>query len=155
MILRRLQKGQSIIEFALILPLFLLLVMGIFFFGAVMADYLALNSIARSSAREAAITTNKAEIEKGYPKIIKKYEDYELPIAVFEWNPNKDIVITLQKGNGNDEVNNVTVNVQAKLSKEGTAFAEIVEGLTNKTHSDLKLNVTYTMCSEYKEKGGK
>ena len=48
-------KGQSLVEFALILPLFLFLIFAIIYAGMLFHDYSALSSIARSAAREAAI----------------------------------------------------------------------------------------------------
>ena len=50
------QKGQVIIEFALILPLFLILLFGIIYCGMLFYDYISLSNIARSAAREAAIS---------------------------------------------------------------------------------------------------
>ncbi len=49
-------KGQVIVEFALILPLFLLMMFGIIYSGLLFHDYSTLGNIARASAREAAIT---------------------------------------------------------------------------------------------------
>ena len=48
------QKGQGILEFAIILPLFLLLSIGAIFFGMMFADYVAINSIASRSASSLA-----------------------------------------------------------------------------------------------------
>ena len=50
-------KGQSLVEFALILPLFLFLVFAIIYCGMLFHDYSSLSSIARSAAREASIMT--------------------------------------------------------------------------------------------------
>ena len=69
------QKGQSIIEFALVLPLFLLLVFGLFYIGMFFADYLTLSSIARSSAREAAVIQDINEINRFYPTVKAHYEN--------------------------------------------------------------------------------
>ncbi len=55
------QRGQIIVEFALILPLFLLLVFGIFYSGMLFYDYSTLSNVARSAAREAAITETITE----------------------------------------------------------------------------------------------
>ena len=49
------QKGQVIIEFALILPLFIFLLYGIIYCGMLFYDYISLSNIARSAARECAI----------------------------------------------------------------------------------------------------
>jgi len=52
------QRGQVIIEFALILPLFLLMIFGLIYSGMLFYDYSTLSNVARSAAREAAITEN-------------------------------------------------------------------------------------------------
>ena len=67
------QKGQVIIEFALILPLFIILLFGIIYCGMLFYDYITLSNIARSAAREAAIVqtlddTQKSKIENYYTK---------------------------------------------------------------------------------------
>ena len=51
----RKQKGQAIVEFALVLPLFLMLVFGIIYTGLLYSDYLTLSNLARESARVASI----------------------------------------------------------------------------------------------------
>ena len=53
--MRKFQKGQSIVEFALVLPLFFLLLWGFIYLGMFFADYLMLNDVARSCAREASL----------------------------------------------------------------------------------------------------
>lgn len=45
------QKGQTIVEFALVLPIFCLFLFGIFYAGMFMADYATLNHYARNLAR--------------------------------------------------------------------------------------------------------
>ncbi len=61
-------KGQVIVEFALILPLLLLVLFGIIYSGLLFHDYITLTNIARASAREAAITatTDYSNIETHY-----------------------------------------------------------------------------------------
>ena len=48
-------KGQSLVEFALILPLFMLIVLGIFDFGRAIYAYSALHNAAREGARYGAV----------------------------------------------------------------------------------------------------
>jgi hypothetical protein len=50
------QKGQALVETALVLPLLLLLVMGLFEFGRAMYIKNTLNNAARASARAAVVT---------------------------------------------------------------------------------------------------
>lgn len=48
-------QGQSLVEFALILPLFMLIVLGVFDFGRAIYGYSALHNAAREGARYGAI----------------------------------------------------------------------------------------------------
>ena len=52
------RKGQSLLEFAMVFPFFLLALYGILYFGFLFADYVTLNDIARSTARSPHISTN-------------------------------------------------------------------------------------------------
>ena len=63
------RKGQVIVEFALILPFLLLLIFGSIDSGMLFHDYSTLSNIARSSSREAAISTSS-----DYPTIADRYE---------------------------------------------------------------------------------
>ncbi len=92
------QKGQTIVEFVLVLPLFLLLVMGIAAFGLYFSNYVALNSIARSVAREASLLSNDAT-GKYWNDINARYvtdaaghtlNTYYLPNGAYTWDPTLD-----------------------------------------------------------------
>ena len=49
-------KGQSLVEFALVFPFFLLLILALIYSGMLFYDYSTLSNIARSAARERAIS---------------------------------------------------------------------------------------------------
>jgi len=49
------EKGQALVELALVLPLLLLLLMGIFEFGRIFFDYLCIANASREGARWAAV----------------------------------------------------------------------------------------------------
>ena len=68
-------KGQVIVEFALILPFFLLIMFGIIYSGMMFHDYSTLSNIARASAREAAISGISPDSENRYKTIELKYKD--------------------------------------------------------------------------------
>ncbi len=51
------QGGQDIVEFALMIPLFLAFLVGIALFGLYFSDWVSYNNLARSMAREAAVAT--------------------------------------------------------------------------------------------------
>jgi Flp pilus assembly protein TadG len=49
-------KGQALVEFAIILPILLLLLLGILQFGVVFNNYIQVTSAAREGARKAAVS---------------------------------------------------------------------------------------------------
>ena len=49
----RWQRAQGLVEFALVIPLFLLLVMGIIYFGMAFSDYLTMSNSVRCIAHDA------------------------------------------------------------------------------------------------------
>ncbi|HYM15302.1 MAG TPA: TadE family protein [Dehalococcoidia bacterium] len=52
---RKLERGQSLAEFAVVLPLLMLLVFGVVEFGSVMKSYIQLTNASREAARYAAL----------------------------------------------------------------------------------------------------
>lgn len=57
------QKGQSLVEFAMILPFLLLLIMGIVQFGMLLNSYLGLQNAAREGARTGIVGSTNTEIQ--------------------------------------------------------------------------------------------
>jgi len=55
------EKGASAVEFALILPILIMLVFGIFWFGIAYNNYIALTHAAREGARLAAVNMDEIE----------------------------------------------------------------------------------------------
>ena len=141
----RFQKGQSVVEFALVLPIFLLLVYGVFYMGMIFADYITLNDVARSSAREASIINDDADYAYNYRNIRTKYSDVKLPLDVFTWT----VSTTNFKINYDKNNHSVKVVLYAPLNKDGAGIANTFYKLIGSTEQDFSLNVTYTMYSEY------
>lgn len=56
------KKGQAMVEFAVILPLFVFLFAGITYMGMVFHDYLSITFFAREAARASAVGTTNAAI---------------------------------------------------------------------------------------------
>jgi Flp pilus assembly protein TadG len=50
------QNGQSVAEFALVLPLLMIILLGILQFGVLFRDYLAVTDAVRAGARKAAVS---------------------------------------------------------------------------------------------------
>ncbi|WP_298465418.1 TadE family protein [uncultured Mitsuokella sp.] len=142
------QKSQALIEFALIFPLFLLLVFGIFYFSSIFSDYMTLNTIARNSAREAAVVSANDDTERNakYMEIRTRYAKKKLPLDIYTWNPspssNDDAYSIIHKDH------NVVVNMKATMNQNGSMLATIVDGLSGNKPEALNLSITYTMYSE-------
>lgn len=58
------QKGQSLVEFAIILPLILLIVMGIAQFGLLFNSYLTIQNATREGARTGVVGGTNSEIRQ-------------------------------------------------------------------------------------------
>lgn len=58
------EKGQSLVEFALILPVFILLVLGIADFGRAFHIYLTIDHAGREAARAASIGKSNADVKQ-------------------------------------------------------------------------------------------
>ena len=56
------EKGQTLVEFALVLPILLLLVIGMLEFGRVLNAWLIVNNGAREGARYATVGVSEAEV---------------------------------------------------------------------------------------------
>lgn len=58
------EKGQSLVEFAILLPLLLLLLMGILEFGIMINSYLTINNSAREGARLGIVSGSNIDIKE-------------------------------------------------------------------------------------------
>lgn len=58
------RKGQSLVEFALVLPILIVLLVGIFEFGQIFNAYLQINHASREGARTGALRGTDTEIEQ-------------------------------------------------------------------------------------------
>ncbi len=60
---RRNDRGQSLVEFALILPIFVLILVGVFDFGRAVFAYNTVNNAAREGSRLAIVDQTEAHID--------------------------------------------------------------------------------------------
>jgi len=58
------RKGEAIVEFAVVLPLLILVILGIAVVGKMFFDYLTVQNAAREGARAAAVGKRDAEVEQ-------------------------------------------------------------------------------------------
>ena len=97
--------------------------------------------------------SNDLEKERGITIYSKNcsvfYKDYKINIK-----PN-NISIRIDSKDNIDYIkkdNNVVVTINAKLNKDGSYLANIVNGLSDSINSNFDLHITYTMYSEYTQK---
>lgn len=153
--LRRRQRGQSMVEFAIVIPFFLVFIMGIAYFGAAISDYIALNNMARSCAREASLGGPST-----YGKLQNEYLKKDLTAGLYEWGPqaySEGLAwINVQPDTSEATAGNhgnVVVKIYSKIdpNKENAAtiFKRLLIRWAGASPEVLTLNVTYTMYSEY------
>jgi len=105
-------RGASLIEFALVTPLLLALVLGIIEFGWVYNGYITLNGATREGARIATIY-KLLPVDEGYTGYIEaevqKHETNTLQI-------NNIRIIPIDEGQGNNATRMVRVEVDGSIS---------------------------------------
>ena len=102
-------KGQSVVEFALVLPLFLFIMFGVIYTGMMFHDYSTLSNIARASAREAAVSATE-----DYSEIATYYEGKLDGLMTEFYKPadtNPITIVKLNDENGYDVIQ-TTINMQ-------------------------------------------
>lgn len=151
--LRRGQRGQSMVEFAIVIPFFLIFIMGIAYFGAAISDYIALNNMARSCAREASLGGPST-----YRQLENKYLSQDLTAGLYEWGPNVpreladihvDKVLPEKPGNHGNVVVKIYSKIDTSQENAATIFNRLLIRWAGASRDVLTLNVTYTMYSEY------
>ena len=112
------QKGQAVVEFAVVLPLFLLILFGIIYSGMLFYDYSTLSNLARSSAREAAVTsvtpTNNryTEIEDHYKTVSDS-----LVTSLYTKDPNDPIKVEQDSSSGVKVTITMNLNTASTLMR--------------------------------------
>jgi Flp pilus assembly protein TadG len=95
------ERGQTMTEFALILPLMLLLVFSVIQFGFVFNDYLSLTDAVRAGARKAAVSRHescqKCVTEARVRQAADDLDQDQLAVDVVAspgWEPGADVTVT-------------------------------------------------------------
>ena len=134
------QKGQDIVEFALLLPIFLLVLCGIIYCGFMFGDYQTVQGIVRNAAREAAVvghytpsadpsqepTDNYEIIAVKYNKILK-----EQNVITHLYVPDAKGV-QVKPGNKIDTdapENSVGVSLKLELTKSDVSFVNYIQNV--------------------------
>jgi len=89
--------GQSIVEFALVLPVLLLILMGIIEFGRLLETTNVLTSAAREGVRVAAVTAPDAsQVNNAAQNILTANNISNATITVNGPNTNREVSVTVQ-----------------------------------------------------------
>jgi TadE-like protein len=80
-------RGQALVEFALVLPILLLLLLGLLDFGRAVAAYNAVSNGATSGARVAIVDQNEAEVIAAVESEAIGLRDVDV---AFNWNVASD-----------------------------------------------------------------
>jgi Flp pilus assembly protein TadG len=78
----RSNEGQSLVEFAIILPILLMLIMGILEFGIMLNSYLAVRNASREGARAAIVGSTDIEINNLILTISPSLNSTDLTVVV-------------------------------------------------------------------------
>ena len=98
----RSEKGQATTEFAVVLPILVVLLFGIIQFGIAFKDYLSLTDAVRAGARKAAVSRNLTDrvtvTRTAVRNAASDLDQSKLPDPVVNstWDPGTDVVVTAQ-----------------------------------------------------------
>lgn len=140
------QKGQDIVEFAILVPLFFLILIAMCAFGMFFSDYITFNNVARSVAREAVVR----EPGDSWDNVkTRNFNEYKTAGNLYKLTNENNITIEQTTVDGSPSV---TVTVQAPMKTQGVFFSNLSwAGLLQ--GSDLKtMRATYTMYDENLQK---
>lgn len=140
------QKGQDIVEFAILVPLFFLILIAMCAFGMFFSDYITFNNVARSVAREAVVREPGDDLVNVRNR---NFDEYKSVGNLYALTNENNITIEQTTVDGSPSV---TVTVQAPIKTQGAFFSNLGwAGLLQ--GSDLKtMRATYTMYDENQQK---
>ena len=133
------QKGQDIVEFALLLPIFLLVLCGIIYCGFMFGDYQTVQGIVRNAAREAAVvghyteSTDPSQPINNYKIIADKYNQIlkEQNVITHLYVPDAKGV-QVKPGNEIDTdapENSVGASLNLELTKSDVSFVNYIQNV--------------------------
>ena len=133
------QKGQDIVEFALLLPIFLLVLCGIIYCGFMFGDYQTVQGIVRNAAREAAVVghyTPSADLSQkptdNYEIIAAKYNKIlkEQNVITHLYVPDSDGVQVEATNDKNEKPeNSVHAKLRLELTKSDVSFVNYIQNV--------------------------
>lgn len=133
------QKGQDIVEFALLLPIFLLVLCGIIYCGFMFGDYQTVQGIVRNAAREAAVVGHYTESTDSsqpridnYRVIADKYNQIlkEQKVITHLYVPDAAGVQVVSTNEENKKPeNSVHAKLKLELTKSDVSFVNYIQNV--------------------------
>lgn len=137
------ENGQAIIEFALVLPIFLLLVMGILDFGWLFYNSISAENSARNAARTACVEYTKVCFDETEKQPVNKtftYDDIDEQATTVQEN---DILYSV-KNTLPQSAKNVKIDIVYTYDSSDDAFLNGFD-VENRYKGDVTVAVTYDM----------
>ena len=133
------QKGQDIVEFALLLPIFLLVLCGIIYCGFMFGDYQTVQGIVRNAAREAAVVGRYTESADplqpkidNYKIIADKYNQIlkEQKVITHLYVPDSHgVQVTATNEKKEKPENSVHAKLRLELTKSDVSFVNYMQNV--------------------------
>ncbi|HSL65137.1 MAG TPA: TadE family protein [Gaiellaceae bacterium] len=120
------QRGQSVVEFALVLPALMLILLAIVQFGVVFKQYITLTDAVREGARKAAVSRHrpapsdyvKAEVVKAGSDLGSDFDTGDVTVSS-SWDPGEDVTVHAKF--------EFSIDVLGRVVKSGTMTSTAVE----------------------------
>lgn len=158
------QKGQDIVEFALMLPFFALIFVGIVYVSFLYSDYMTLCNLARSAARDAAVSEDMIEVpdgaggttkERDFSKIKKSYDNIlsngGIKTSLYLYTPGSIDIRTapLLDDNTNGADTTVKVDIPMVLNRDASLIGALFKaGILTDKNVITEYHVVYRMHDE-------
>jgi Flp pilus assembly protein TadG len=130
--LRRKEDGQALVEFAFVVPVLLLLVLGIIQFGILFNNYITLTDAVRAGARQAAVSRMLPNPTQVTTDRVRRsaagLDSNKLTVSVAVWDPATSSAIWAQGGDVTVTARYpFSVNLLGFVVKSGDLKAETTE----------------------------
>ena len=142
------QKGQGVVEFAVVFPLFIAVFLGIVFMSFTMLDYMTITEIARSSAQHYAVKGSSDYRTKNAVKAryISQYEDHHwLTNGLYTWTPDQDFDINLESNSSDANMGKSAVTTITLRRNDSNSLIQVANNFLPLPET---LNVEYRFYTD-------
>ncbi len=118
------ERGAAVVEFAIVVPILLVLVMGIIDFGRMLAVASSLAAAVRDGARQGATASDPNDTvqrEAVRTRVVQAFQPFGGTALA-----NANVVVTLERGATSDNSQNVVVSVNGYTYRPITPFAALI-----------------------------